>query len=159
MNDDAIDRIWKLADRIDPCLLGTWDGSQQQSRPVYARVRRGEGRIYILTDRSGHKHLQIDAHPDVTLSFADVHANDYVVIHGSASVSRDQARISDVWTFKDVSFWETPENPDLLLITVVPEAAEIWDGSNLAISGVKVLAERLVGADVELVDHHKVDRI
>lgn len=159
MTDDAIDRIWTLADRIDPCLLGTWDGEEQQSRPVYARVRRGEGRIYVLTDINGHKHRQIEAHPKVTLSFADIHANEYVVVHGTARVSQDRAKIAEVWTFKDASFWDTPENPDLRLIEVTPEAAELWDGSNIAVTGVKALAERLLGADVELVANRKVDHI
>lgn len=79
----AIDKIWELANKLDPCLLVTRDGDWQRVRPVYARARRDEGRIYILTDTSGEKHEQIERFPQVSLAFADPLANDYVVINGS----------------------------------------------------------------------------
>ncbi|PJN96457.1 general stress protein, partial [Amaricoccus sp. HAR-UPW-R2A-40] len=73
----AIDMIWELADKLDPCLLVTRDGDWQRVRPVFARARRDEGRIYILTDTSGEKHEQIVRFPQVSLAFADPQANDY----------------------------------------------------------------------------------
>lgn len=45
------------------------------------------------------------------------------------------------------------------MIAVRPVAAELWDGSNLLITGAKMLAERLVGAKVELVQNARVDRL
>ena len=156
---EITDRIWKIADRIDPCLLVTRDGDRARVRPVYARVRREEGLIYILTDTGGGKIEQIEAHPEVALSFADIRANDYVVIEGEARVSNDRAKIDELWRFSDESFWETPDNPDLRLIVVTPKGAELWDGSNWLVTGAKVLAERVAGAEVELVENARVGQI
>ena len=42
---DVTDRIWTLADKLDPCMFVTCEGEGQRVRPVYARVRREEGAI------------------------------------------------------------------------------------------------------------------
>lgn len=155
----AIDKIWELADKLGPCLLVTWDGEWQRVRPVYARTRRDEGRIYILTDTSGEKHEQIERFPQVSLAFADPQANDYVVINGLATVSSDREKIEEVWRFSDEAFWEAPDDPNLRLITVEPRDAELWDGSNVVLTGAKMIAERFLGAKVQLVENRKVDQI
>lgn len=156
---DVIDRIWTIADKLDPCMFITCDGDGQRARPVYARVRRDEGVIYVLTDRQGCKLDHIDANANVTLAFSDERANDYVVISGTAQARHDPDKARDLWRFSDETFFKTPDNPDLRVITVTPTAAELWDGSNLLISGAKLLAERLLGAKTQLVENAKVHRL
>mgnify|MGYP003286930796 CR=1 FL=1 len=135
------------------------DRDGQRVRPVYARVRRDEGAIYILSDIQGCKLDQIQANPNVSLAFSDERANDYVVINGTAEVRHDPEKARDVWRFSDETFFKSPDNPDLRVIAVTPVAAELWDGSNLLITGAKMLADRLVGTKSELVENAKVDRL
>ncbi len=156
---DVIDRIWTIADKLDPCMFVTRDGDGQRVRPVYARVRRDEGAIYILSDSKGCKLDQIEANPHVSLAFSDERANDYVVINGMAEARHDPDKARDVWRFSDETFFKSPDNPDLRVITVRPVSAELWDGSNLLISGAKLLAERLLGAKTQLVENAQVDRL
>ena len=33
--DEVQDRIWELAEKIDICMLTSWDGEQQRSRPGF----------------------------------------------------------------------------------------------------------------------------
>lgn len=154
---DVRDRIWEIADRVDPCMLVTRDGDGQRVRPVFARVRRDENRIYVLSDTHGAKLDQIAANPRVALAFSDARANDHVVIYGTARVLDDHAKIAALWRFTDKAFWKTPDNPDLRLIAVEPDAAELWDGSDLLITGAKIIAERLSGAKAELVENRRID--
>lgn len=156
---DVINRIWAIADRLDPCMMVTDDGDRQRVRPVFARVRRDEGRIYILTDVKGSKLDQIAANPHVALAFSDERANDYVVIQGTAEARYDPAKARELWRFSDTTFFKTPDNLDLRVITVTPTAAELWDGSNLLITGAKILAERLAGVSTELVENARVDSL
>ena len=122
-------------------------------------MRRDEGAIYILSDIQGCKLDQIQANPNVSLAFSDERANDYVVINGTAEVRHDPEKARDVWRFSDETFFKSPDNPDLRVIAVTPVAAELWDGSNLLITGAKMLADRLVGTKSELVENAKVDRL
>ena len=156
---DVIDRIWALAGKLDPCMLVTQDGQGQRVRPVFARVRRDEGAIYVLSDTKGCKLDQIAENPHVALAFSDERANDYVVINGIAEVRHDPLKARDLWRFSDDTFFKAPDNPDLRVITVRPVAAELWDGSNLLITGTKMLAERLLGTRTQLVENAQVDRL
>lgn len=156
---DVTDRIWTLADKMDPCMFVTRDGDRHRVRPVFARVRRDEGAVYVLSDTQGHKLDQIGENPHVSLAFSDERANEYVVIDGTATVRHDPAKARDLWRFSDETFFKSPDNPDLRVITVIPESAELWDGSNLLVTGVKMLAERLTGAKVQLVENAKVERL
>ena len=158
-DSDVIDRIWTIADKLDPCMFVTRDGDGQRVRPVYARGRRDEGAIYVLSDSKGCKLDQIEANPYVSLAFSDERANDYVVINGMAEARHDPEKARDVWRFSDETFFKSPDNPDLRVITVRPVSAELWDGSNLLISGAKLLAERLLGAKTQLVENARVDRL
>ena len=158
-DSDVTERIWTLADKLDPCMFVTGDGDGQRVRPVFARVRRDEGAIYILSDTKGCKLDQIQENPHVSLAFSDERANDYVVINGTAEVRHDPTKARDLWRFSDETFWQTPDNPDLRVITVTPLSAELWDGSNLLVTGAKMLAERLVGAKTQLVENARVDRL
>lgn len=156
---DVTDRIWTMADKLDPCMFVTRDGDGMRVRPVYARVSRDEGAIYILSDTKGCKLDQIEANPKVSLAFSDERANDYVVINGTAEIRHDPEKAREVWRYSDDTFFKSPDNPNLRVITVRPDSAELWDGSNLLISGAKILAERLVGAKTKLVENAKVDRL
>lgn len=158
-NASAIDKTWEPADTLDSCLLVTRDGDWQRVRPVFARARRDEGRIYILTDTSGEKHEQIARFPQVSFAFADPQANDYVVINGIATLSRDREKIEDVRRFSDEAFWEAPDDSNLRLISVESRDAELLDGSNVVVTGAKMIAERFLGAKVKLVENRKVDHI
>ncbi len=157
--NDAIDQIWDLAKSIDICMFVNWDGSAQRARPLSARPNRDEGRIYFLVDQSGAKDEQIERFPIVTMTFADNHAHDYVVITGKAIVSSDRAKIAEIWTSFDKAWWDDASDPSIRLITVEPGDAELWKGPNRVIAGAKMLASAVTGAKPEFGDNVKVDHL
>ena len=156
---EAIDTIWNLAKSIDFCMFVTWDGMRQRARPLSARVRRDEGRIYFLSDTHGAKDDQIERFPKVTMAFADVRAHDYVAITGHAIVTDDRSKIAELWTSADKAWWEGPDDPDIRLITVDPEDAELWKGPNRLVAGAKMLAAAVTGAKVDFGENAKVDHL
>lgn len=154
--DEAINRVWDLAENIDICMFTTWDGERQQSRPMSARVKRGENAIYFLTDLEGHKLSEIERFPDVSLAFVDNGAHRYVVIAGSARVSNDRAMIAKLWSAFDKAWWEDENDPNIRLLTVTPENGELWDSPNSIVSGAKMLFAAATGAKPEMGDTAKV---
>jgi general stress protein 26 len=157
--EDAADAIWDLVKSIDFCMFVTWDGERQRARPLSARPRRDEGRIYFLTDVSGAKDDQIERFPKVALAFADIRAHDYVAITGTARVSDDRARIAELWTGADRAWWDSADDPAIRLIAVEPEDAELWKGANRLVAGAKLLAAAVTGAKVDFGANVKVDRL
>jgi general stress protein 26 len=157
--DEAIDTIWKLAKQIDFCMFVTWDGERQRARPLSARPRREEGRIYFLIDVAGAKDDQIERFPIVTLAFADIRAHDYVTITGRATVGNDRAKIAELWGAADKAFWKGPEDASIRLLSVEPDDAELWKGSNRLVAGAKLLTAAVTGAKVDLGENVKVDHL
>src|SRR5690606_8141739 len=154
--DEAIDRIWKLTEKIDICMLTTWNGQQQRSRPMSARVRRDEYAIYFLTDLEGHKLEEIEEFPTVSLAFADNGGHKYVVIAGDAHVSNDRSKIEELWSNFDKAWWEDASDPQIRLLTIRPENGELWDSPNMLVSGAKMLAAAVTGAKPDMGDTAKV---
>lgn len=150
------DRVWELAEKIDFCMFVTWDGHRQQARPLSSRVRRDEHAIYFLVSAEGHKNEQIEAFPVVNLSYADTKGMNYVSISGTASVSNDRARIADLWSDFDKAWWDDESDPDIRLITVVPERAELWDSPGRLIAFATMLTAAVTGAKTDFGDNATV---
>lgn len=154
--EEAIDRIWELAEKIDICMFTTWDGEQQRSRPMSARVYRDEHAIYFLTDLEGHKLVEIEKYPHVSLAWADNSGHKYVVIAGEARVSNDRARIAALWNNFDKAWWDDANDPQIRLLTVTPDDGELWDSPNKLVAGAKMLAAAVTGAKPDMGDTAKV---
>lgn len=155
--EEVRDRIWELAEKIDICMFTTWDGDEQQSRPLSARVRRNEHSVYFLVDVSGEKNAQIDRFPKVSCAWADNSHYKYVLISGTAVLTNDRAKIAELWTNADKAWWEDQNDPMIRLLTVTPERGELWDSPGKAVALVKMAKAMLTGGAPEMGDNAKVD--
>ena len=124
-----VDRVYDLADDIGVCMLTSKAGKTLRSRPMHAKIDHDAGVITFLTDVRHHKDDEIAADPDVCLSFAKPGSQNYVSISGTAEVLNDRAAIKARFSeMAKVWFPDGPEDPNVRLMVVRPEAAEFWDG-------------------------------
>ena len=154
--EEAIDRIWELADKIDICMFTTWDGKQQRSRPMSARVRRDEHAIYFLTDLEGHKLTEVEKFPHVSLAWADNGGHKYAVIAGEAEVLNYSAKIAELWEKFDKAWWDDETDPRIRVLKVTPDDGEVWDSPNMIVSTAKMLVTAATGAKPNMGDTAKV---
>jgi general stress protein 26 len=153
---EIVDRVWELAKKIDFCMFVTWDGERQQARPLSSRVERDEHAIYFLVSAEGHKNSQIDRFPVVNLSYADPGAMKYISISGQAEVSNDRAKIKELWSDFDKAWWDDENDPDIRLLTVTPERAELWDSPGKLIAIATMLTAAVTGAKPDFGDNATV---
>jgi len=154
--EEVQDRIWELADKIDVGMLTTWDGEQQHSRPLSARVRRDEHAVYFLIDEAGAKNAQIEAFPTVSIAWADNGNYKYVLISGTAKVTNDRGKIAELWTKFDKAWWDDETDPSIRLLTLTPENGELWDSPGKAVALAKMVAAAVTGAAPQMGDNAKV---
>ena len=138
MASSDVDRVWELMARISICMLTTHDGERIRSRPMAAFVRREEDAVYFLTDARHHKDEEIHDNPNVGLAFAD--GKKFVSVTGHATVSPDKARIKELWGVAAKAWWDSPDDPNIRLLTVTPDDAEFWDGPGKIIGTIKMVA-------------------
>lgn len=153
---EVTERVWELAEKIDICMLTTWNGKEQRSRPMSARLQRDKNAIYFLTDVSGDKNDELGTFPTVSLAWADNRNYRYAVVSGTAKVTNDRAKIAQLWSEMDKAWWEDKDDPTIRLLTVTPERGEIWDSPNALVSGAKMLMAVVTGSAPELGDNAAV---
>lgn len=152
---ELVDRVWELAHHIGTCMFITNDGAPR-ARPLSAFVDRAEDAIYFLTSANSAKDAQIDGDGRVTLAFVDKGSNKYVTISGTAGVSNNRQKIKDVWTPFAKAWWDSADDPDIRLITVVPHEAELWDGPGALVAGAIMLGAAVTGAKPAVGENAKV---
>jgi general stress protein 26 len=154
---EATDRIWDLAKEIDICMFITWDGKYNRARPLSARVHRDENAIYFLVNDDGAKNDQLKKYPKITLAWSDSSQFKYVTVSGSASVSNDREKIAALWEKTDEAWWDDASDPEIRLITVVPDEGELWDSPGKIVATAKMLMAAATGAKPDIGDNKKVD--
>ena len=155
--EEGQDRIWELADKIDICMFTTWDGQQQHSRPLSARVRRDEHAVYFLIDETGAKNAQVEAYPTVSCAWVDNGAYKYALMSGAAKVSNDRGKIAELWTKFDKAWWDDETDPSIRLLTLTPENGELWDSPGKAVALAKMAVAAVTGSAPQMGDNAKVE--
>jgi general stress protein 26 len=163
--DEIADKAWALAEKMRIALFVTHDGERHRIRPLSANLDRDAHEIAFLVSVEGGKTPsragrpvptlveQIEAYPLVSLAFADPGSTDYVSITGRAEVSNDRVRIRKLWTPFAKAWWDSADDPDIRLVTVTPEDAEIWVGPNKLIAYATMLTAAATGAKPAVGDH------
>ena len=101
----GIDRVWGLIEKVGVCMLMTQSAGRLRSRPVEARPERKTGLIFVVTDVRSAKPDEIEANPDVSLAFHDPKPKGYLSITARAWVTRDPAKLEQVWRITDTAWW------------------------------------------------------
>lgn len=154
---EATDRIWELSKDIDICMFVTWDGEYTRARPLSPRVHREENAIYFLVNSDSAKNDQLERFSKVTLAWSDNSNYKYVTISGVAKATNDRATIKRVWEETDKAWWDSAEDPDIRLITVTPDEAELWDSPGKIVATAKMVLGAVTGAKPDIGDNAKVD--
>jgi len=144
-------KAWEIAKSIGICFLGT--GHNQY--PMFAIVRKEEEAIYFLTDAASEKISEMGDRKKVQLTFSDKGADEFLFIEGTAQVSNDRPKISELWSVFAKAWWDSADNPSIRLVTVTPTRAEFWDGPNRLVAAGKMLFAAVTGGRPDMGDNRK----
>ena len=146
---DDSEAVWKLLEGMGVAMFATHSGQQWDARPLAAHPDRDANCIFFMTD-SPRVLDELAADPRVLLTFAGKTGSDFVAVNGKAVVTNDRERIRELWTVWSQAYWKGPDDPAIRVITVVPEHARYWDGSNPVFATVAMLKGVLTGKQPDL---------
>ena len=149
-------RVWELADKIKFALFTTNDGGKLAQWPLTANADKDTGEFYFLVGQSSGKYEHLEQHPDVILGFADPGGPKYIVINGRAKITNDRIKIGELWSPFNKAWWDNADDPDIRLLTVVPNEAELWDSPNKLIASAIMLTAAVTGKKPAVGDHGDV---
>jgi general stress protein 26 len=99
-----------------------------RSRPMAALKGGFDGDLWFVTRSTAPKAEEIRDNQHVNVAYADPDGDRFVSISGLASLVRDAAKVEELWS-RRLRTWfpEGKKDPDLALIRVRIDRAEVWD--------------------------------
>ena len=156
---ESLEKIWSLIKDIRFAMLTTADADGAlYSRPMATSQKDFNGELYFLSGRHSGKVEEIREHAQVNLTYVDTHKSTFVSLSGTASSSRDQARIDELW-HPSFSAWfpggET--DPEITVLTVRVEEAEYWDApASSLVRNFRILKRAVSGGQGKVGDHERL---
>ena len=155
---EAADRAWEMMKSIGFCALVTKTGDGRlHGRPMTALVRKDDGKVYILAEKSEAAVREAEANGDALLTFSNGPAQN-VCLNGEAKVSGDRALIRRLWNSGAQAYFpKGPEDPEVVAIAVDPGACEYWDGPNKAVMVAKMAYAVATGGTPDIGENKRVN--
>jgi len=145
-NQEAVETVKKLIDKIETAMLTTIAAEGLVSRPMQTQDIEFDGDLWLLTSKETDKYQELLKNPSVNVAYVD---KSYVSIRGTAELVEDIERKKELWSPRYEAYLGTTyEDPKVVLIKVNTEAAEYWETGNTTKS-VKQVLKKVVGKDDE----------
>lgn len=134
MTTETPDDLYDMIDDIGTAMLVTDINSALRSRPMRGKIYRSSGEIWFLSSAAAGKIDEIIDDGRANLTYACPEKETYISISGRASLSRDTAKIDDLWGPWAKAWFQCEEpSPQIMAIRFVPSVAEYWDGTSSAV--------------------------
>ena len=127
--DESIERLGKMIKGIRVAMLTTLDpDGVLRSRPMATQEADFDGTLWFFTKKSTGKVHSIENDQHVNLAYSKPDDQNYVSVAGTATIVEDRAKIHELWTpAMKAWFSEGVDDPEITLIRVDVDSAEIWD--------------------------------
>lgn len=147
-----------MLEGIDFAMLVTVAGGKFRSRPMSTQEMDENGDLWFFTSDETHKVDEIEADNRVLVAYSQPDENTYVSVFGRAAISRDRAKIEELWNpVHKAWFPEGIDDPHLCLLKVTIEEAEYWDSPNSKLVEIAGFVKALVtGQEADGGDYGKI---
>ncbi len=121
------------------------------ARPMSVQQVNDAGNLWFLSADDSHKNRELEADPSVHLFFQGSAHSDFLVLNGTATISRDRAKIKVLWEpIIKTWFTEGVDDPRITVLKVEPASGCYWDTKHgTAVAGVKMLIGAAIGKTLD----------
>jgi general stress protein 26 len=155
--DQQLNRVWDIVEKVGVCMMTTRFEGGLRARPLEARPDRERGLIQFVVDLRAAKDDEVEAAPEVCLTFIHNKEKAYLSITGQAEVLDDAAQARAIWKKTDDAWWSGPDDPNVRVLRVTVQTAELWDGPASAdVARYEFAKARATGTKPNLGENRKV---
>lgn len=141
------EKFWKSLKSDMTMFLGLAEGEDGHARPMTAQLDEPffqdgqyEGPIWFFTSKSNELYQQIGSGGRAMAHFSSKGHDIWATLHGNLSQSHDPAVIDRLWNRFVAAWYEGgKDDPEIALIRLDPENAEIWIDASSMVAGIKML--------------------
>ena len=144
-----LERLGSMIKDIRIAMLSTVDETGAiYSRPMAnqeIKPKEFDGVLYFFTKNNSPKVHAIEHDQHVNLAYSEPKKQEYVSVSGKAFISEDKALMEKLWNpIMKAWFPEGLEDPEICLIGVNIESAELWDAPSSKVVQMVGLAKALL---------------
>lgn len=133
-DQEAHKKLKSIVDQIDIGTICTFTPNSPYPHgvPMSRQEVDEDGNIWYICSAESETHKNLEKNDKISVFYADPKNYSFLSINGTATLSRDQARIDRYWNKMMQGWFEKgKEDPNIRLIKVTPDEAHYWDsGSN-----------------------------
>ena len=123
------------------------DHGQITARPMTPLEMDAQGEIWMLASRRAMAPIFVAALRQANLTFSDAERSVFISIAGVARLSDDAQRKAALWSVVARPWFPGgADDPDLVLLALTPQLADIWDGPESDVMRLLALTASLVAA-------------
>ena len=129
---DAVKKLKDLAEGASTCMFASGLGTIPfHTCPMQVQQVDEQGTLWFFSGADSVHNRQLESDPRTQLIFANTEKIEYLTIFGETTISRDRAKIDELWT-KLVEAWfpAGKDDPNLTLLSIRPLEAHYWDTEN-----------------------------
>ena len=149
----AVEKLSELVKEAETCFFCTsgQGGDIVDTRPMSVLQVDGQGNLWFLSASDSHKNAELQHNAHVRLFFQGSPHSQFLHLEGTATVSRDRAKIKELWKFVlKTWFTEGEDDPRITVIKVAPSHGYYWDNKHgNAVAGVKMLIGAAIGKTLD----------
>jgi len=143
------------------CMLITQekDNDNISGRPMAMNKIDEDGTMWFFTKASSEKVDEIEESKKVSIAITNESSQNYLMIHGTATLVNDKAKMKELWSFITKAWFPLGlDDPDMRLIKVSPNEVNYWDSSSSKMAVLfNILKAIITGKEYAEGEHGKID--
>ncbi len=159
--NQSIEKLIEMVKGVSICMLITNEHNAENlsGRPMSISKIDDDGTIWFFTKASSPKVDEIEESKKVSIAITNESSNNYLMIHGSATLVNDKTKMKELWSFILKAWFPLGlEDPDLTLIKVTPSEVNYWDTtSSKMVVLFNLLKAIATGKEYEEGEHGKIN--
>jgi general stress protein 26 len=112
---------------------------------VTVQIEADFDNLWFPTDRNSGKVRELVANSEVCLGYTNSTGSEWASVNGRARIVEHRALIGELWSPIWKNWFESADDPKLVLIGVTPESAEYWDSGSQILQMMKFAVTAVTG--------------
>lgn len=135
--------FWKALDSDRTMMLGLDGVEDGHTRPMTAQTEGPTGPIWFFSARNNSLVQALRENDRAIATFASKGHDLFATVHGTLSLDTDRSTIERLWNPFVAAWYEGgKDDPNLALLRLDAEEAEIWENGSSLVAGLKMLLGR-----------------
>jgi general stress protein 26 len=128
-----VEKLIEMVKDVRICMLITNEKNTENlsGRPMSISKIDDDGTMWFFTKASSYKVDEIEESKNVSLAITNESSNNYLMIHGTATLVNDKNKMKELWSSILKAWFPLGlDDPDMTLIKVTPKEVNYWDSSS-----------------------------